>query len=135
MSISEKDLFKIMFNPFEWDKANYKFSRDEKDMRPYSIIKGENEIIIVHNVLGVDKKDLKLSRKTENRIAYLSIAGKTIDEITGKEYQINSRFTVNETELDLKNAVSTMKNGLLYISIPYKEAKEEDNKEEFLEIK
>lgn len=112
--------FDELFNSFDWDKKNYKFSRDEKDMHPYSIIDNEKEVIIVHNVLGIDKKDLKISLNKESGNTYILIEGKSIDELTKKEYSISSRFALDTTQLDIKNITSTMKNGLLYITAPLK---------------
>lgn len=112
--------FDELFNFFDWDKKNYKFNRDEKDMHPYSIIDNEKEVIIVHNVLGIDKKDLKISLNKESGNTYILIEGKSIDELTKKEYSISSRFALDTTQLDIKNITSTMKNGLLYITAPLK---------------
>lgn len=112
--------FDELFNSFDWDKKNYKFNRDEKDMHPYSIIDNEKEVIIVHNVLGIDKKDLKISLNKENGNTYILIEGKSIDELTKKEYSISSKFVVDATQLNIKDISSTMKNGLLYIIIPLK---------------
>ena len=78
--------------PFDWDKKNYKFNREEKDMHPYSLKATDKEVIITHNILGIDKKDLKITRESENGITFILITGKTKDTITGKEYSINSRF-------------------------------------------
>lgn len=119
--------FDDLFNSFDWDKKNYKFNRDEKDMHPYSIINNEKEVIIVHNVLGIDKKDLKISLNKENGNTYILIEGKSIDELTKKEYSISSKFAIDAAQLNIKNISSTMKNGLLYIVIPLK--KEEKLKE------
>ena len=112
--------FDELFNSFDWDKKNYKFNRDEKDMHPYSIIDNEKEVIIVHNVLGIDKKDLKISINKQSGNTYILIEGKSIDELTKKEYSISSRFALDTTQLDIKNITSTMKNGLLYIIAPLK---------------
>ena len=112
--------FDELFSSFDWDKKNYKFNRDEKDMHPYSIIDNEKEVIIVHNVLGIDKKDLKISLNKESGNTYILIEGKSIDELTKKEYSISSRFALDTTQLDIKNITSTMKNGLLYITAPLK---------------
>mgnify|MGYP003481258011 CR=1 FL=1 len=69
MSMIDKDLDCIIsnfINPFDWDKTLYKFNRAEKDMNPYSIVNKKDEVIIVHNILGIDKKDLpKLINKLE----------------------------------------------------------------------
>ena len=108
-------------DPFTWDKNSYKFNRTEKDMHPYSVVDNKQSITIVHNVLGVDKKDLKLTIKNENRKVYLSIEGKTKDLITTKEYSVSSKFELAEDQLDLSKVSSSMNNGLLYITIAKKQ--------------
>lgn len=118
------DLFNAIDMPLDWDKKAYMFNRDEKDMHPYSIVNLKDKTIITHNILGVDKKDLKLSLTRENGNAYILIEGKTIDELTKKTYSVSSRFAIDENQLDLSKISSTAKNGLLYITIPFK-AKEE----------
>ena len=120
-----------IFNPFDFDRDFYKFNRIEKDMNPYSIKQTDEVIILIHNVLGINKEDLKISTKRENHTNLIIIEGKTKDEVTGREYSINSRFSVDDN-VDLKSAKPSMKNGLLYISIKYKEAKE--SKENILAI-
>lgn len=127
--LDRPDIFDWAMNPFDWDKDFYKFMRDEKDMHPYSVIKNKDgSITIVHNVLGLDKKDLKLSTKEINGKNYILIEGKTKDEITGKIYSINSKFNCDIDRCDLNNIKSTMKNGLLYITIAAKEVKEPETK-------
>ena len=74
--------FDELFNSFDWDKKSYKFNRDEKDMHPYSIINNKKETIIVHNVLGKDKKDLKISLKKESGNTYILIEGKSMKEVS-----------------------------------------------------
>lgn len=118
MSISMYDL---LVNPLGWDKDFYRFDRFEKDMNPYSIKynKEEGKAILSHNILGIDKKDLSIAIKPENGRNYLVISGKTVDEITGKEYSINSRFYISE-DYDTDKIEAEAKNGLVYITIPYK---------------
>ena len=113
-------LIDSLFPSFDWDKKSYKFNRDEKDMHPYSVRNGEKEVLITHNILGIDKKDLKITNETENGITYILIKGKTKDSITGKEYSIDSRFALDDTQLELSEIKATAKNGLLYITIPTK---------------
>ena len=124
------------FNPFDFDRKFYKFNREEKDMHPYSIYHNEKEktVTIVHNMLGINKEDLKLSKKKEDGVTYIVIAGKTTDEVTNKTYSINSRFSVDEKELDLDKVKSSLKNGLLYVTIPYNENKNKEEKESFINI-
>ena len=118
------DIFDYIINPFDWDKNFYKFTRDEKDMYPYSVnYNKDNSITIVHNVVGLDKKDLKLSTKIADGKGWIIIEGQTKDEITGKTYSINSKFTCDLKTCDLNNITSLMKNGLLYITIAAQEKK------------
>ena len=106
--------------PLDWDKKNYKFNREEKDMHPYTITNNEKEMLITHNILGIDKKDLKITNESENGKTFISIKGTTKDTITSKEYSINSRFALDANKLDLSGIKATAKNGLLYITIPTK---------------
>ena len=94
----------------------------------------EKTVTIVHNMLGINKEDLKLSKKKEDGVTYIVIAGKTTDEVTNKTYSINSRFSVDEKELDLDKVKSSLKNGLLYVTIPYNENKNKEEKESFINI-
>lgn len=121
------DLIDLFFPSFDWDKKSYKFNRDEKDMHPYSVKNGEKEVLITHNILGIDKKDLKITNESENGVTYILIKGKTKDTISGKEYSVDSRFALDDTQLDLSGIKATAQNGLLYITIPTK--KKEDKKE------
>ena len=120
--------------PFDWDKKSYKFNRDEKDMHPYSVKTTDKEVIITHNILGIDKKDLKITNEGENGTPFVLIKGKTKDAITGKEYSVDSRFSLDDTQLDLTGIKATTKNGLLYITIPTKkkELKKESKNIEIL---
>ena len=104
------DLLDFIMNPCDWDKNFYKFTRDEKDMYPYSVNKNEDgSITIVHNVVGLDKKDLKLSTNIVDGKGWIIIEGQTKDEITGKTYSINSKFTCDLNTCDLNKINSTMK--------------------------
>ena len=85
-------------------------------MHPYSVVDSKDVLIIVHNVLGIDKKDLKLTIKNEKNKTVLTIEGKTKDVITTKEYSVSSRFELDVDQLDLTKVSSTMNNGLLYIT-------------------
>ena len=115
------DLFGTPFTDlFDFDRHFYFFNRDEKDMHPYDITRAKDALIITHNVLGVAKEDLKVKVQSENLRNYLVISGSSKDEKTGKTYSINSRLSYNPDEIDVTKATSELKNGILYITIPYK---------------
>lgn len=122
----DKDFLDLIFsyeNPFDWDKKNYRFSRDEKDMHPYSVYTEKDNTIITHNILGIDKKDLKIKRVKENGKYYLLLDGTTVDPITKKKYSISSRFMLDDTQLDLTSMTAKVDRGLLYITIKNKKEK------------
>lgn len=127
-------LFDAFDDLFDFDRAFYRFNRDEKDMHPYDIINKENEIIITHNVLGIAKEDLSISIKTIKNKNYIVISGTTKDKITDKSYTINSRFEYNPNEIDVSKATSELINGILYITIPYQN-KDIPNKDIQINIK
>ena len=124
------DMLIDTFFPLDWDKKNYKFNREEKDMHPYSYKSDNKNTIITHNILGIDKKDLKITPEVVNGVTRLVIKGTTKDSITGKEYSVNSTFALDDSQLDLTNIKATAKNGLLYITIPNKEKEEQKIKKE-----
>lgn len=125
-----RDFPSLLDSLFDFDRHSYFFNREEKDMHPYDVTRTSNSLILTHNVLGIAKEDLKVSIKSENLKNYLVIEGSSKDKITGKTYSINSRFAYDANEIDVSKAESTVRNGILYITIPYK-AKEEALNEGF----
>ena len=124
---SSANMLDLLVSPFGWDKEFYRFNRWEKDMNPYSIKydKENGKVIMSHNILGIDKKDLSVTVKPENGKNYLVISGKTVDEVTGKEYSVNSRFYISN-DYDVDKMKAEARNGLVYITIPYKKEVLED---------
>lgn len=127
--MSDKEINELvdLFFPFDWDKKNYAFNRDEKDMHPYSIQTTDKEVIITHNVLGINKEDLVITLETIDGKTYMKINGQTDDQVTNKKYSVHSQFLVNPTEWDITRIQSSVKNGLLYIIIPQKQKPKVEN--------
>lgn len=124
------DKIDLLFDDLGWDKSFYSFFRSEKDQTPYSVIrKSEEEMILVHNVLGVNKEDLEVKLRSEDGQRILYITGQTVDNITDKKYSINSRFVIKNGN-KIKSVTSEARNGLLYITINF-----EAEPEEKIEIK
>jgi len=120
---------------FDFDRHFYFFNRDEKDMHPYDVVRKDDSIVITHNVLGIEKEDLKVNIKTENLKYFLVISGTSKDKVTGKTYSINSRFQYSPDEIDMSKATSELKNGILYITIPYRAKEHIDETSIQIEIK
>ena len=102
----DKFVNQVVDDLFDFDRHFYFFNRDEKDMHPYDVVRKSNSIVITHNVLGIEKEDLKITVRTENLKSYLMIAGASKDKITGKTYSVNSRFQYNPDEIDVSKANS-----------------------------
>ena len=115
----------LLFNPFAWNKEVYQFNRLEKDMKPYSVHKNDNGVTLVHNVVGVDKKDLSVKLIEENGISKLVIEGETEPSIDSpkSKYSVHSEFILDNNK-KIEDISSKLENGLLYITINYEEPKE-----------
>lgn len=133
--IPRAPLFDAFEDLFDFDRNFYFFNRNEKDMHPYDVIRKEDALVLTHNVLGMNKEDLKVSRKTENGKHYIVIEGTSKDEITDKTYSVNSRFSYEPEEVDISKAEIEMRNGLLYITIPYKAKEKIDESNIEMKIK
>lgn len=116
----DSDFLDFIMEPVNWDRKSYAFNREEKDMHPYTVHTTKDYTTIVHNVTGIDKKDLKMVIKADSNGKFLVIEGKTTDIITNKQYTISSTFQLDDTQLDIRKVTSRMSNGLLYITIPNK---------------
>ena len=84
----------LLFNPFAWNKEVYQFNRLEKDMKPYSVHKNDNGVTLVHNVVGVDKKDLSVRLIEENGMSKLVIEGETETSLDSpkSKYSVHQEF-------------------------------------------
>lgn len=115
----------LLFNPFAWNKEVYQFNRLEKDMKPYSVHKNDNGVTLVHNVIGVDKKDLSVRLIEENGMSKLVIEGETEPSLDSpkSKYSVHSEFILDNNK-KIEDISSKLENGLLYITINYEEPKE-----------
>lgn len=103
----------------DFDKDFYRFNRNLKDMYPYEIIKKDDKVTVVHNVLGLGKDDIEITAKRDKNNDYLVISGEKKNEVTDRVYNVDSRFAINLDEI--KEVEYEVKDGLLYIYITYKE--------------
>lgn len=109
-----------LFNFLSWEPANYHFSRNVFDMRPYQLIRDDKKTTIVFNALGMKPDDIKIDVHRDGNKDFLSIRGETKLDIAEKTYSINADFYVNQDEI---NYISwNAENGLLFIDIYWKEA-------------
>lgn len=94
-------------------------------MKPYSVHKNDNGVTLVHNVVGVDKKDLSVRLIEENGMSKLVIEGETEPSLDSpkSKYSVHSEFILDNNK-KIEDISSKLENGLLYITINYEEPKE-----------
>jgi len=105
----------------DFDKDFYRFTRNLKDMYPYEVVKKDNQIIIVHNVVGLNKDDIKITIERDGKYDYLVICGEKKNEVTDKMYTVDSRFGIKLNEIASEGIEWKVEDGLLYIYIKLKE--------------
>ncbi len=111
---------------FDFDRDFYRFTRNLKDMYPYEIIRKDNQAIVVHNVVGLNKEDIKISIDRDNEYDYLVIAGEKKNEVTDKIYKVDSRFIIDLDDIDNSGVEYKVEDGLLYIYIKFKTPEKPD---------
>lgn len=104
---------------FDFDKEFYNFTRPVKDISPHEIIRRDDQVIIVHNALGVDSDDIKVDVNKLYGKHYLTLFGETKNSVSGKNYSFNSRFLIDVDSV--KDVEWEVKDGLLYVTLQYKE--------------
>ena len=115
-----------MFLDFDlfFDRPFYRFQRELKDMYPYEVVKKDNQVILVHNVVGLGKNDINIKLERDERYDYLVISGEKKNEITNKIDKVDSRFKINLKQLDKDGIEWKVEDGLLYIYITYQKPKQ-----------
>jgi len=109
-----------------FDRPFYRFQRELKDIYPYEVIKKDNQIILVHNVVGLGKNDINIKLERDERYDYLVISGEKKNEITNKIDKVDSRFKINLKQLDKDGIEWRVEDGLLYIYITYQKPKQSE---------
>lgn len=107
-----------------FDRPFYRFQRDLKDIYPYEVVRKDNQVIIVHNVVGLSRNDINIKLERDDRFDYLIISGEKKNEITNKIDKVDSRFKINLKQLDKDGIEWKVEDGLLYIYITYQKPKQ-----------
>ena len=117
-----------MFLDFDlfFDRPFYRFQRELKDIYPYEVVRKDNQIILVHNVVGLGRNDINIKLERDERNDYLVISGEKKNEITNKIDKVDSRFKINLKQLDKDGIEWKVEDGLLYIYITYQKHKQSE---------
>ena len=119
-----------MFLDFDlyFDRPFYRFQRELKDIYPYEVVRKDNQVILVHNVVGLGRNDINIKLERDERYDYLVISGEKKNEITNKIDKVDSRFKINLKQLDKDGIEWKVEDGLLYIYITYQKPKQPEIK-------
>jgi len=109
------DLFDLVFKRWE---------RPVLEANGYKILNTDNGCLIVLNVLGISKEDLKLDVKN----GFLSIEGKTEAKEIDFINSVNYKFNISQLKNKVESVDYELKNGLAYINLNYKKEKEKEIK-------
>ena len=93
-------------------------------MYPYEVVRKDNQVIIVHNVVGLSRNDINIKLERDGRNDYLVISGEKKNNITNKIDKVDSRFKINLKQLDKDGIEWKVEDGLLYIYITYQKPKQ-----------
>jgi HSP20 family molecular chaperone IbpA len=107
-----------------FDRPFYRFQRELKDIYPYEVVRKDNQIILVHNVVGLGRNDINIKLERDERYDYLVISGEKKNDITNKIDKVDSRFKINLKQLDKDGIEWKVEDGLLYIYITYQKPKQ-----------
>jgi len=104
---------------FYFDDSTYRFNRPMLERQGWYSVEKDGRLLVLLNILGVDKDDLNVEVKSANDNKQLiSISGNTKNEIFDKDFSINMNFTVGKPMEELSWDV---KNGFLTLDIKFQE--------------
>lgn len=106
---------------FDFLSDYYFFNRPVKDMSPYKIVEKDDKATIVLNTLGISPEDIEIEVVGEDGkpySQYLKVSGKTKDELSDKEYNINMKFSIRKA---VKAIDWESRNGLTYLHVKFLE--------------
>ncbi|MFR3182160.1 MAG: Hsp20/alpha crystallin family protein [Clostridia bacterium] len=102
-----------------------KFGSLFDDFDDLSIYKKGNKTILVYEVVGINKEDLKVQLMSKNGENKIIITGETENDITESKYMIDTEVVLDEKAI--RNVSSRVENGLLYVTVEYAELEMLDN--------
>ena len=108
-------------NFFNFLDDDYFFNRcGIYDMHPYKAIEKDGNLIVVLNTLGINPKDINVEAEEGDAYypQYLKVSGKTLNELTGEEYNINMRLGIRK---EIQGVDVESRDGLTYLKAKFSE--------------
>jgi HSP20 family molecular chaperone IbpA len=102
-----------------FDDTHYRFSRPMLEREGWYSLEKDGKLLLLLNVLGVDKKDIKLDVKSyDNNKQLISVNGTTKNEKFDKDFSINMNIIVGKP---MENLEWDVENGFLTAEITFQE--------------
>lgn len=108
------------FSDFLWlDPTSYRFHRPMLEREGWYSLEKDGKLLVLLNVLGVDKKDIDLEIKSANdNKQMICVSGTTKNTKFDKDFSINMNFTVGK---DMEKLEWDVENGFLTMEITFRE--------------
>lgn len=112
-------MFPTFFETLSFDPVSYRFHRPMLEREGYYLIEKEGKILVLLNVLGVEKKDISVDVKsTSENKEMIVVNGITKNEDFDKEFSINMSFLVGKP---METLEWDMSNGFMTMTLTFKE--------------
>lgn len=110
-------------NPFSLITINQEKEKHNFSTRHWQEIIKDDKAILAYDVHGINSEDLKVTKTTEDGTSYITIEGKTKNEILECDMEVKTRWAIPYKQF--KKPTKKIENGILYIFVEQEEIKEE----------
>lgn len=109
--------------PFSVVSINQEKEKHNFSTRHWQEIVKDDKAILVYDVHGIDKSDLKVTKTSEDGMSYITIEGKTKNEILDCDMEVKTRWMIPYRQF--KKPTKKIENGLLYVFVESDKTEEE----------
>jgi HSP20 family molecular chaperone IbpA len=110
-------------NPFSVVTINQEKEKHNFSTRHWQEIIKDDKAILAYDVHGFSESDLKVTKTSEDGMSYITIKGKTKNEILDCEMEIKTRWMIPYKQF--KKPTKKIENGMLYIFVEPDKTEEE----------
>lgn len=110
-------------NPFSLTTINQEKCKHNFSTRHWQEIIKDDKAILAYDLHGINPDDLKVIKTSEDGVSYITIEGKTKNEILDCEIEVKTRWAIPYKQF--KKPTKKVENGILYIFVEQETVKEE----------
>lgn len=109
--------------PYSLISINQEKRKHNFSTRHWQEIIKDDKAILCYDIHGLNPNDIKVTKTTEDGIAYIKIEGKTKNEVLDCDMEVNARWAIPYKQF--KKPTKKVENGLLYIFVEQEFTEEE----------